>query len=594
MNLRPCVVEVVQQVPDVDVAIVAARVAERLSMPSERVRKLIERRTGPITKALRPDKAEAIAQTFQAAGVRVIVRAAEPDEIDPPPAPVVNEAVATEPAPAEAEGAAPDPSAEQGEEQGGEAVAEPGAGWGSDEAADDAAEEAAPGQPTLATEPPSTLEDGSEPVGEERGRPVARLRVEFEPPRVAELQPALPEIRPVVDAVGQPGWTEGDDPAYGDPAPTAGVGEQLSEDSEDAAPPAWAQAETAPVASGPIADHQPGELPPAIVVDDEPAAVSAAVADDFVRGRGWDSEVPLSWDSGSLRDDQRRLHVVADEDEPEVADDGAADASPYGRAGRAGGSDEANGNRVPTAWRGLAGAERGPARPEGARLPRRMEAGYLEEERVQRRRGVMLLLLFVAIVGFVFTQWWVASRASATTSSQAGMHAFHDGDFSAARRLWMAQAAAGDATAQFMLGYLAEAGLGADWSARTAAAWYMQAATSGHAEAAWRLGRLYQEGLGVVPDLAEARRWFRSAAEAGHGEAAFSWATVLLQEVMGQAAYTDAAAVRALSSVPLTSAQLAEVVGAFRLSAASGWHEAAPYAIAFAGWQTAEAQAGRP
>ncbi|MFU8887704.1 MAG: hypothetical protein ACNA8N_03775, partial [Trueperaceae bacterium] len=82
MNHRACVVEVVERVPEAEVAIVAARVGERLSMPAERVRKLIEGRTGPITRALRADKADAIAQTFEAAGVRVVIRLAEPEELE--------------------------------------------------------------------------------------------------------------------------------------------------------------------------------------------------------------------------------------------------------------------------------------------------------------------------------------------------------------------------------------------------------------------------------------------------------------------------------------------------------------------------------
>ena len=82
VNQRACVVEVVEQVAEADVAIVAARVGERLAMAPERVRKLIEGRTGPITRALRADKADAIAQTFEAAGVRVVIRPAEPEELE--------------------------------------------------------------------------------------------------------------------------------------------------------------------------------------------------------------------------------------------------------------------------------------------------------------------------------------------------------------------------------------------------------------------------------------------------------------------------------------------------------------------------------
>jgi hypothetical protein len=139
------------------------------------------------------------------------------------------------------------------------------------------------------------------------------------------------------------------------------------------------------------------------------------------------------------------------------------------------------------------------------------ERDFYAGDEVQRlrRRGVLLVLLAIAVAGFIVSQWWVASRAGAAFDVASGFHAYRDGDFAAARRHWESLAAAGDPMAQFMLGYLAEAGLGAPWSARAAAAWYRTAAEAGHAEAAWRLGRLYEAGLGVAPDDAEARRWFR-------------------------------------------------------------------------------------
>jgi TPR repeat protein len=143
----------------------------------------------------------------------------------------------------------------------------------------------------------------------------------------------------------------------------------------------------------------------------------------------------------------------------------------------------------------------------------------------------MLVLLAIAVVAFLLSQWWVASRASAAADAGAGFHAYRDGDFDAARRYWGAQAAAGDPAALFMLGYLAESGLGAPWSARAASAWYRAAAEGGHAEAAWRLGRLYEAGLGVAPDDAEARRWYRLAADGGHGEAAFAWGRSWMREL---------------------------------------------------------------
>ncbi|MFU8887703.1 MAG: tetratricopeptide repeat protein, partial [Trueperaceae bacterium] len=209
------------------------------------------------------------------------------------------------------------------------------------------------------------------------------------------------------------------------------------------------------------------------------------------------------------------------------------------------------------------------------------ELGHADEDAATRvrRRGVLLVLLAIAVAGFVLSQWWVASRAGATFDVSAGFHAYRDGDFAAARRHWERLAAAGDPTAQFMLGYLAEAGLGAPWSARAAAAWYRTAAEAGHAEAAWRLGRLYEAGLGVAPDDGEARRWFRAAADGGHGEAAFAWATSWMREL---------GIVWARDGVEVWPAGvLDELSEAFERATALGFHEAAPYAASLAAARSA-------
>jgi hypothetical protein len=231
---------------------------------------------------------------------------------------------------------------------------------------------------------------------------------------------------------------------------------------------------------------------------------------------------------------------------------------------------------VPTAWRGLGGAEAGPARPPSARLPRREDAveepRFVFDEPPVRRRAVLLAALGVAVVLFVLAQWWVASRAGA-----AGVDpydAYRRGEFAAARAAWDAEAAAGDPSARFMLGYLAEAGLGAPWSARTAAGWYRAAAEGGHAEAMWRLARLYEAGLGVVPDTLEARRWYRAAAQAGHAEAAFAWGRIVLHDA--------GVALGAGAAPQIAAATAAEAASAFGRAAELGWHEAAPYAAAFA------------
>ena len=241
----------------------------------------------------------------------------------------------------------------------------------------------------------------------------------------------------------------------------------------------------------------------------------------------------------------------------------ASEASPPGARG------------VPTAWRGLGGDEVGPARPVSARLPRRADAyeepRFVFDEPPVRRRVLLLAALGVAVVLFVLAQWWVASRAGA--ASLDPFEAYRAGEFAAARAVWDAEAAAGDPSARFMLGYLAEVGLGAPWSARTAAGWYRAAADVGHAEAMWRLARLYEVGLGVVPDTLEARRWYRAAAQAGHAEAAFAWGRIVL--------YDAGVALGAGAAPQVGAATAAEAATAFERATELGWHEAAPYAAAF-------------
>ncbi len=215
---------------------------------------------------------------------------------------------------------------------------------------------------------------------------------------------------------------------------------------------------------------------------------------------------------------------------------------------------------VPTAWRGLGGADRGPARPVDARLPRRGEhapqAPVSAAARVTRRRTLMLVALAVALGVFVLTQAWVAGRAA--PAFDAGLHRFRDADFGAARRVWTDLASHGDANAQFMLGYMSEAGLGRPWSARAAAAWYRLAADAGHAEARWRLGNLYHQGLGVAPDAATAERWWAAAADAGHAEAAFTLGRSRLEGASGASDPSGA-------------------LVAFERAAALGWPAAVPY-----------------
>jgi hypothetical protein len=643
VNQRACVVEVVEQVADADVAIVAARVGERLAMSPDRVRKLIEGRTGPITRALRADKADAIAQTFEAAGVRVVIRPAEPEEIEdlpgavtkstaeraaaavPPPAPGPADRDAgpgsareprVDPEPAPDAVAEPEPVRPPREEFA--AAPEPGQPEGEPEA------EAGPGperepEPQEGDTPEPAYDDLDEDELEPHDAPADR---EPEPDDEAgELEPEpddeAGELEPEPDDEAGELEPEPDDEAVElEPEPGDEAGEFEPEpddeptepgvDPHDAGAPgddpvhdADAALEGAPRSDRDASDdalgHDAGTADSGVIdVDAEqpasgegrPRARSKFTSTgEWVEGDAgvWSTARPAR-DSGEADDwpaDEgdagAEAAIVVDDD-----DDAAGAAAPVGRGGRRPRAvvmpvgDASAPRSVPLAWRGLGPEPAGPARPPDAPVPRRQEADPPIEipDPRRRRRAVMLGLLAIAVIAFLLSQWWVASRAGAAVDATAGIHAYRDGDFAAARRYWGAQAGAGDPAAQFMLGYLAEAGLGAPWSARAAAAWYRAAADGGHAEAAWRLGRLYEAGLGVAPDDGEARRWFRAAADLGHGEAAFALGRSWMRE-LGVVWFRDGTATWPVGVVE-------ELTAAFARAADLGFHEAAPYAASLA------------
>ncbi|MEM9555364.1 MAG: caspase family protein [Acidobacteriota bacterium] len=79
-------------------------------------------------------------------------------------------------------------------------------------------------------------------------------------------------------------------------------------------------------------------------------------------------------------------------------------------------------------------------------------------------------------------------------------------------RVWLPQAEAGDAEAQFYVGQIYEKGLGAAPDLAQAALWYRKAAEQGDAPSAVALGYLFEEGLGVERDEVAALNWYRKAA----------------------------------------------------------------------------------
>lgn len=158
------------------------------------------------------------------------------------------------------------------------------------------------------------------------------------------------------------------------------------------------------------------------------------------------------------------------------------------------------------------------------------------------RRPVLLLMLMAAVGVFVWLQW--SSAPPATSEGRAatyerGLDAYREGAFRRALDVWEDAAAAGDARAMYMLGYMSEYGQGQEWSNRRAAEYYRQAAERGSVAAQFALGSLYERGLGVPYSEITAVRWYRLAAENGHAGAQYRLG---FAHVQGRGAERDYAA----------------------------------------------------
>jgi TPR repeat protein len=70
----------------------------------------------------------------------------------------------------------------------------------------------------------------------------------------------------------------------------------------------------------------------------------------------------------------------------------------------------------------------------------------------------------------------------------------------------------GDPNAQYKLGLVYDAGVGAQQDLAQAALWYQRAADQGHVAAQFSLGLMYSNGRGVPQDLVQAHIWLNIAA----------------------------------------------------------------------------------
>ncbi len=97
---------------------------------------------------------------------------------------------------------------------------------------------------------------------------------------------------------------------------------------------------------------------------------------------------------------------------------------------------------------------------------------------------------------------------------EEGVDALRAGDYAKAMQAWQAGAAAGDARAEYSLGYLYQFGLGVPGDLGKAKEWYEKAAAANNADALYALGLLYESGKAGRRDLAQAMAYYRKAAAA--------------------------------------------------------------------------------
>jgi hypothetical protein len=109
---------------------------------------------------------------------------------------------------------------------------------------------------------------------------------------------------------------------------------------------------------------------------------------------------------------------------------------------------------------------------------------------------------------------------------QAGLDAYHKGDFATALKEWQPLAEQGEPNSQYNLGLLYARGEGVPQDYKQAIVWYQKAAEQDVPAAEYNLGVMYANGQGVAANPQEAQKWFLKAAQKGVSAAVTSLATV--------------------------------------------------------------------
>ena len=100
-----------------------------------------------------------------------------------------------------------------------------------------------------------------------------------------------------------------------------------------------------------------------------------------------------------------------------------------------------------------------------------------------------------------------------------GEKAYLNGEYDKALEYLIPAAQAGDANAQFRLGYMYTKGYGVLQSYEKAVEWYQKAANQGEATAQTSIGYMYTNGYGVTQSYEKAVEWYQKAADQGEATA---------------------------------------------------------------------------
>ena len=132
-----------------------------------------------------------------------------------------------------------------------------------------------------------------------------------------------------------------------------------------------------------------------------------------------------------------------------------------------------------------------------------------------RRAGFALaLLLLMAPSSGSF-----AAEESLEADLARGVEAFRDRDYGSALRWLEPVANAGEAQAQFILGFMHQNGRGVPADAEKGAALLRQSVEQGYTYAQFSLASSYRFGIGVEQDLLDAHRWLLLAERNGYDPA---------------------------------------------------------------------------